>query len=167
MEASVPPPAMDSKSRLKKTRGLLGLAGGVALGAAAAAGWWRVVEVPAQALRQKRYESTMNVVKMYGLQLAYKRARGTYANDLASLLSVDPDGAALRASLAANIDMSTLAVDGDANKFKIEVNVLDPDRTLIKITGPIGRRARATTPLALPIQAPAVDADGAPISSGR
>lgn len=119
---------------------LLAVAGGVALGSAAAAAWWRFSVVPERALVRKRYQSTMDIATLYGLQLSYKRARGTYANDLASLLSVDPDGAALKASLAANVDMNTLTVVGDANKFKIELNVLDSGRTLIKIKGPIARR---------------------------
>jgi hypothetical protein len=166
MEAAGSPPT-NWRQRFKRPT-LKGVVVSAAVGAAAAAGWWRVVDVPAQALLRKRYESTLDIVKMYGLQLSYKRAKGTYANDLASLLSVDPDGAALQANLAANVDMSTLAVDGDARKFKIELNVLDPERTLIKIQGPIPRRARAAAaPMALPMQAPAVDADGAPISSGR
>ncbi len=119
---------------------LLAVAGAVALGAAAAATWWRFSIAPKRALVQKRYQATMDIATLYGLQLSYKRARGTYANDLASLLSVDPDGAALKASLGANTDMNTLTVVGDANKFKIELNVLDPDRTLIRIKGPIARR---------------------------
>jgi hypothetical protein len=117
---------------------------------------------------QKRYESTIDIAKLYGLQLSYKRAKGTYANDLASLLSVEPDAAALKASLAANVDMTTLAVVGDAAKFKIELNVLDPVRTPIKIRGPIAPRpAAATEPSALPSQAPPLNSDGAPISAGR
>ena len=163
MEAADSPP----KQRLSHPKTLLAIVGGVALGAVAAAAWWRVMVVPAETLAHKRYQSTMDIVTMYGLQLSYKRAKGTYANDLASLLSVDPDAAALKASLAANVDMNTLTVIGDADKFRIELNVLDPDRTLIKIKGPIPPRAPAAAPPVLRTQAPPMNADGAPISPGR
>ena len=117
-----------------------------------------------QVITRKRYQATMDLAQMYGLQVTYKRAKGTYANDLASLLSVDPDAAALKASLAANVDMNTLAVVGDANKFKIELNVLDPDRTPIKIRGPITNKKVAAEPSALPAPAPPSNGDGAPIA---
>ena len=63
--------------------------------------------------------------------------------------------------------MNTLTVVGDANKFKIELNVLDADRTLISVKGPIAPRAPPAAPLALPTQTPAMSAGGAPISPGR
>ena len=154
--------ADDSPPRFTRRATLMVIAVGLALGAAAAA-WWRVEVVPEQALVHKRYQSTLDIATLYGLQLSYKRAVGTYANDLASLLAFDPQGAALKASLAANIDMNTLTVVGDAAKFKI--NVLDPDRTLIKVRGPIAPRAQASS--ALPAPAPPMNADGSPISSGR
>lgn len=154
---------MNWKERIAHRTTLLAVAGGLALGAAAAAGWWRLSYVPAQALVQKRVQTTLDIATLYGLQLSYKRAKGTYANDLASLLSVDPDAAALKASLAANVDMNTLAVVGDANKFKIELNVLDPDRTLIKVKGPIAPRAQPSSSPGLATQAPPMNEDGAPI----
>jgi hypothetical protein len=117
-----------------------------------------------QVITRKRYQASLDLSQMYGLQVSYKRAKGTYANDLASLLSVDPDAAALKASLAANVDMNTLAVVGDANKFKIELNVLDPDRTPIKIRGPIPAKTAAPEPSALPAPAPPSNGDGAPIA---
>jgi hypothetical protein len=116
-----------------------------------------------QAITLKRYHASIDLSRLYGLQAAYKRAKGAYANDLASLLSVDPDAAALKASLAANVDMNTLAVVGDAKKFKIELNVLDPDRTPIKIRGPIQTKTAAPEPAALPAPPPPSNADGAPI----
>ncbi len=119
----------------------MAVVGGLALGTALATGWWRISVVPEEALLRKRHEATLDIAKMYRLQLTYKQAKGTYANDFASLLSVDPDGASLKASLAANVDMTTLTVVGDANKFKIELNVVDPERTPIKVRGPIAPRA--------------------------
>ena len=145
----------------------MALAGGLALGAAAAAAWWHVVAAPQEALVQKRVQATLDISRLYGLQLSYKRVKGTYANDLGSLLLIDPDGAALKARLAANVDLNTLAVVGDADKFKIELNVLDPERTLIKVKGPVAPRGPAAAPPVLQTQAPPMNADGAPISSGR
>jgi hypothetical protein len=142
---------------------LRAVAAGLAIGAAGAAAWWRLSYLPARAIVQRRYQSTLDIAKLYGLQLSYKRVKGTYANDLGSLLLVDPDGRALKANLAANVDMNTLAVVGDANKFKIELNVLDPDRTLIKIKGPIVPRAAAAPAPNLGTQPPPMNADGAPI----
>lgn len=167
MEAADSPPS-NWKQRLTHPTSLKAIAGGLVLGAAAAAVWWRVSVVPDQARVQMRYESTIDVAKMYGLQLSYKRAKGTYANDLASLLSVDPDASALKASLAANVDMNTLAVDGDANKFRLEVNVLDGLRTPIRVKGPIAPRPSAASSPALPAPPPPMNADGSPLApAGR
>jgi len=46
----------------------------------------------------------------------------------------------LREKLKATVDINTLAVVGDANRFRLEVNVLDPQRTSVKIRGPLGER---------------------------
>ncbi|MFI5350834.1 MAG: hypothetical protein ACHQ2Z_14900 [Elusimicrobiota bacterium] len=154
---------MNWKERLAHRTTLLALAGGLALGAAAAAAYRHIAVAPQQALVQKRVQATLDLAKLYGLQLAYKRVKGTYADDLGSLLLIDPDGASLKARLAANVDMNTLAVVGDADKFKIELNVLDPERTLIKVKGPVAPRGPAAAPPTLRTQAPPMNADGAPI----
>ncbi|HEX4047131.1 MAG TPA: hypothetical protein VH309_04830 [Elusimicrobiota bacterium] len=168
MEAAISGPApMNWKQRLTHRTTLMAVAGGVALGAAAAGAWWRVWVVPAQALNEKRYESTLDIAKLYGLQLSYKRAHGTYADDFPSLLTVDPDGAALKANLAKNVDMNTLTVVGDKDKFRVELNVLDPDRTPIKLRGPIKPRPRSAGPSTLPAPAPPMNADGSPIAPAR
>jgi hypothetical protein len=117
-----------------------------------------------QVITRKRYQASMDLAQMYGLQVAYKKAKGTYANDLASLLAISPEAAALKASLAANVDMNTLAVVGDANKFKIELNVLDPDRTPIKIRGPMPSKTAPSEPANIPTQDAPSNADGAPIA---
>ena len=166
MDTTASPPIPFWKQRLTGKRPLLAIAGAAALGAAAAGLWQRAVVAPKRALSDRRFHSTIDIAKLYALQVSYKQARGAYANDLSALLSIAPDGAALKADLAANVDMNTLAVVGDAEKFKIEVNVLDDDRTLIKIKGPIAPRVAAAAPL-LRTQAPPMNADGAPISSGR
>jgi hypothetical protein len=145
------------------------IVGGLALGTALATGWWRISVVPEEALNLKRHQSILDLSKLYGLQLAYKQAHGTYANDFASLLTVAPDAAALKASLAANVDMTTLTVVGDANKFKIELNVLDRDRTPFKVRGPITWRppVRTAVPAGIATPAPPSNADGTPISDGH
>lgn len=158
---------MNWKQRLTHRSTFMAVAAGLALGTAVAGAWWKIYVVPEQALVRKRYQSTMDIARMYGLQLSYKRAHGTYANDFASLLSIDPDGAALKASLAANVDMNTLTVVGDANKFKIELNVLDPDRTPIRVKGPVAPKNSAAEPATLPAPVPTTNSGGAPISSGR
>ncbi|MFI5362502.1 MAG: hypothetical protein ACHQ49_11075 [Elusimicrobiota bacterium] len=156
------------KERLTHQTTILAVAGGLVLGAAGTAAWWRVSFAPSRALTEKRVQATLDIARLYALELSYKQAHGAYANDLNALLSAGRDGAALKASLAANVDMNTLAVVGDAQKFKIELNVLDAGRTLIKVKGPVVPRAQsAAAPSVMPAPAPPQNADGAPINSGR
>ena len=155
------------KQRLTHTRSLQAAAAGVAAGFALAAGAWCFKIKPEEARVQKRYQSGLDIARLYGLQLDYKKAKGTYANDLDSLLALAPDGATLWANLAANADMTTLAVVGSETKFKIELNVLDGERTSIKIRGPIAPRVSAAKALVLPASAPPMNADGAPLAPGR
>lgn len=160
--------AFIAKRRLNEPRTWLAIVGGLLVGAAVAAGWWKYFLVPEQALVQKRYQSTLDIARMYGLQLSYKRAHGTYANDFASLLTVAPEAAELKARLAANVDMNTLTVVGDASKFKIEMNVLDADRTPIRVKGPVAERKPAAEPASAPVPAtPLTTSDGAPIAPSR
>lgn len=163
MEASDSPAKITWKQRLTHRSTWLAIFGGLALGTAIAGAWWKLWVVPEQAIIQKRYESTMDIARLYGLQLTYKRAHGTFANDIYSLLSVEPDAAALKSSLAANVDMNTLTVVGDAKRFKIEVNVLDSDRTPIRVRGPLVPKAPAPEPSSLPAPPPPMINGGAPI----
>ena len=150
--------------RLNEPRTWLGIAAAMLAGAVVAGVWWKLWFVPEQALVEKRYQATMDIARMYGLQLSYKRAHGTFANDFASLMTVAPEAAELKARLAANVDMNTLTVVGDASKFKIELNVLDGQRTPIRIKGPIPENKPAAAPSALQAPAPPpMNADGAPI----
>lgn len=159
--------AFIAKRRLNETRTWLLIAAAGVVGAAAALAWRQMVLLPEQALVQKRYQSSLDIARLYGLQLSYKRAHGTYANDFASLLTVAPEAAELKARLAANVDMNTLTVVGDADKFKIELNVLDGERTPIKIKGPVAETKKAAEPAALATPAPPMNADGAPIAPAR
>jgi len=157
-----------AKRRLNEARGWLMLGACALVGLAGAFAWRQMVLVPDQALVHKRYQSTLDIARLYGLQLSYKRAHGTYANDFASLLTVAPEAAELKASLASNVDMNTLTVVGDADKFKIELNVLDGQRTPIRVKGPVAERKPAAGQAALLAPAPPpMNADGAPIAPGR
>jgi Na+-transporting NADH:ubiquinone oxidoreductase subunit NqrC len=143
------------------------LALGLAVGLPVAAAFRHFRIQPQLAANQKRYQATLDVARLYALQVSYKKAKGTYANDLDSLLALARDGAALKANLAANADLSTLAVDGDKDKFKIELNVLDADRTPIKFHGPLTDRPRAPSHVLMPSLAPPPNSNGKPLSSGR
>ena len=116
------------------------IAAAVATGASIAAGLWWVRLRPQSAASQRRYETFMDVLKLYDLQVAHKKVKGIYAGNLESLLVLSPDPAALKARLSAHADINTLTVVGNAERFKIEANVLDPQRTLIKIKGPAEKR---------------------------
>lgn len=98
-----------------------------------------------------------DLTELYRLQKAHFAARGTYANDLDSLLAIAPTGAQLRERMSRHMDMNTVTVVGDEKRFKLEANVLDKERTLIKLKGPFVPRARAaapTGPLPLPSDLP-------------
>jgi hypothetical protein len=166
MESGVPA-RPNWKQRIFHPLALKKLAIGVAVGLPIAAAYQHLRIKPQLEANQKRYQATIDVAKLYALQISYKKVRGTYANDLDSLLAYAPNGAALKANLAANADLSTLAVDGDKVKFKIELNVLDADRTPIKLQGPLADRPRPPSHVLMPSQAPPPNADGKPLSAGR
>jgi hypothetical protein len=155
------------RKRVLHVNSLKSLAIGIVVGLPIAAGYRRFRIQPQLEANQKRYQATLDVAKLYALQISYKKVRGTYANDLDSLLAYAPNGAALKADLAANADLGTLAVDGDKDKFKIELNVLDADRTPIKLQGPLTDRPRPPSHVLMPSQAPPPNANGRPLSSGR
>lgn len=112
----------------------------LALGAAGAGVGWRFYLKPLRAIADTRYQSHLCLMRLYDLQMAYRGANGTFANDLDALLASAPDGGRLREQLKASVDLDTLAVIGDANRFRLEANVLDPERTSVKIRGPLGER---------------------------
>lgn len=135
------------KQKMTHPRTLGAIALGVLVGAAGAAGGWYVWLKPQRELARLRYDAMMDVLKLYDLQVKYKQARGAYANDLESLLASSGDKEALRARLALHVDMNTIAVVDQGEKFRVEVNVLDKDRTLMKIKGP----PPEFTPRAVPV----------------
>jgi len=140
------------------------IAGGILLGCAVSGAVWVGSVKPRIEAAQKRYDTTMALWTLYDLQLANKKATRAYANSLDALLASAKNGSALKARMAASLDLNTVAVVGDAEKFKLEANVLDPERTLIKIKGPIAGRTWSSAP-ALPLpEAPSSSDIGAPIA---
>ncbi|MBI2790216.1 MAG: hypothetical protein HYX59_16220 [Elusimicrobia bacterium] len=141
MEENTPSsPLARLKASLGDKRALIIVALVLAVVAAGSAVYKKVVLKPELALATKRYETQMGLMRLYDLQMAYRKGHETYANDLETLLATAPDGAQLREKLKANLDIGTLAVIGDEDRFRLEANVLDPQRTLIKIRGPLGER---------------------------
>lgn len=124
------------KERMTHPRTLLAIGAGLAVGALAAFGGYQVWLKPQKELARLRFDAMNDVLKLYGLQTDHMKAHGSYANDLETLLASSGQRDALRARLAAHVDMNTITVVNEGAKFKIEVNVLDKDRTLMKIKGP-------------------------------
>lgn len=171
---SVPPPIPEPTAGglfgrerwLKRLRDPRRFAAGLLLGVIGFA-IARACHKPQQALTQKHYATSQDVLELYRLQIRYKTARGAYANDLDSLLSITPDAAARKARMGEHLDMSTLAVVGNAKHFKIEANVLDPERTFVSIRGPIPYYYHpGKEPTLQTMEAPPT-LDGAPLAPGR
>ncbi|MEK7233743.1 MAG: hypothetical protein AAB268_08000 [Elusimicrobiota bacterium] len=128
------------KERFSDPRTLSIIALSLALGAVGAGIGWHIYLKPIRAVASTRYQSHLCLMRLYDLQMAYRTAHETFANDLDTLLAAAPDGAQLREKLKATVDINTLAVVGDATRFRLEVNILDPERTSVKIRGPVGKR---------------------------
>ncbi len=109
--------------------------GGLAL--LGALGWWFFVAKPEYDALMLRGRATTDLFALYDLQVEYHRTRGVYSDDLEVLLKSAPDRAeALRAALREHTHLDTLVVAGDEEKFRLEANVRDAERTLLKIKGP-------------------------------
>lgn len=121
-----------------KTRGFaLTLVAVAALALAGAAGWWQFVAKPEYDALLLRAHVTTDLFALYDLQMGYKKRYGAFCGDLETLLKTAPDGgAALRAALQAHTHLDTLVVAGDGEKFKLEANVRDAERTLVRVNGP-------------------------------
>jgi len=132
-------------------------------GVIAGANWQFRVKPQLEASR-KIYDATMDMWTLYDLQMRNKESTGGYINGLGALLATGEDGPALKARMAEHVDLNTIAVVGDDEKFKIELNVRDKDRTLLKIKGPIARYVWTGTVAApLPEASMSSDGMGAPI----
>ncbi|MBI4371270.1 MAG: hypothetical protein HY552_03115 [Elusimicrobia bacterium] len=136
MDAAAPP---TEKPRRLSALVLAAAAAGLAAGLGAGALVWRLRLEPRYEAALRRYETVQDVMALYGLQERYKRAWGVYADGLDALLSIAPDGPALRARMAGHLDLATLAVVGGADRFKIEANALDGERTLVRVRGPVAQ----------------------------
>lgn len=166
MAAAEPEAPQTWTQRLWNPKTFVALAAGLAVGALGAAGGWWLWLKPQRDVARLRYETMQDVSTLFGLQRHYKEAKGVYAPDLDALLTLSPDRDAFKARMARHLDLNTIAIVGGTDTFKVEANVLDPDRTLIRIKGPI-ENAYNYAPASLPQQAPQTDGDGAPINPGR
>jgi len=144
-EAVAPEPQMSApaepsffatlKQRFTDPRTLMYLAFALLLAAAGAGLGWKFYLQPIRTVAVIRYNSHLGLMRLYDLQMAYHAANGTFANDLDTLLASAPNGAKLRETLSKSMDIETLAVIGDEDRFRLEANVLDQERTLVKIRG--------------------------------
>ena len=116
--------------------GLLGAALAIAAGGGIGIVAGRMVAEPHRKLGELRFKAQTVMFKLHDLQRDFRRAKGQYANGLDALLASTPEGPAIRKELSERVDMNTLVVKGDAKAFRLEANILDPERTLIKLKGP-------------------------------
>lgn len=130
--------AMEGNAPAPRTYAYLALT--LALAAAGTGAGWRFYLKPILATADIRYRSHQCLMRLYDLQIAYQDAHGVFANDLDTLLASASDGPQLHEKLRGSVDLNTLAVLGDASRFRLEVNILDPERTAVKIRGPLGER---------------------------
>jgi hypothetical protein len=138
--ASEPSFAAKIKAQFREPRTLFYIALALAAGAAGTAVGYKLYLKPIREIASIRYQSHLGLMRLYDLQMAYRKEHEAYANDLETLLSTTPDGAELREKLKATVDINTLAVIGDADRFRLEANIRDPQRTSVKIRGPLGER---------------------------
>lgn len=84
----------------------------------------------------RRVETGRDVMTLATLQEGYRGRTGTYANGFDVLARFSGDEAGLRERLGQHLDLQTLFVSGTKERFVIEANVLDPERTLIRYQSP-------------------------------
>lgn len=129
-----------SESPLKNPRFIPMLLLALACAGVGTAIGYQVYLKPLRAIADTRYQSHKALMRLYDLQMAYRGSHGVFANDLDTLLASAPDGEKIRAVLKATVDINTLAVVGDANRFRLEANILDSERTAVKFRGPAAGR---------------------------
>ena len=143
MEEKAPPapsPAPGTINRFFGPQTQMALALVAVLALAGVGAVWKFYLIPVRAVSNIRFQAHGSLMRLYDLQMAYHGAHKAYANDLETLLASASDGAQLREKLKASVDINTLAVVGDADRFRLEINMLDPQRTSVKIRGPLGER---------------------------
>lgn len=122
---------------LRSTKLALALAGLAAAAGLGLAGYVALKLKPEHDAIMLRARTTQDLFELYDLQMAHKKRYGSFAGGLEELLKTAPDGgAALRARLREHSHLDTLVVAGDQDKFKLEANVRDAERTLLRIKGP-------------------------------
>lgn len=161
MEGNAPPEAESRLASVKRTLAQPKMLAYSAVVFALAAGglfaWRQAVLVPMREIALKRRGTHDVLIRLYDLQMAHHARTGTFAGDLESLLAAAPDAQAIRAAIKANADPNTLTVVGDDDSFKLEANVLDPQRTIVRFRGPFPdkpRQAPALPDLPEPSRAP-------------
>ncbi len=147
MADNAPAPASESRFAIAKRKmaepKMIALAAGlVVLAAIGVVAWRQAVIAPMKAIAMKRRGTHDVLIKLYDLQMTYRGKTGTFANDLESLLATAPDAQKIREAIKANADPNTLTVVGDADSFKLEANVLDPQRTIVRFRGPFPDKPR-------------------------
>lgn len=162
--APASPAPLAWKQRLQSPRALAAVLAGAIAGGAITGGYWRFSVKPKLEAAQKLYNATMDMWALYDLQMESKKSAGTYANGLDALLAKAKDGRALKTRLAGHVDLNTITIVGDAEKFKVELNILDADRTLIKIHGPLDRSIWGGTAAAPLPEASSSNDAGAPVN---
>ena len=159
---------MDAPETAASKRPLVILAAALLAGGLGSTAGWLLWIKPQRDAAELRYRTVQDVAALFELQLRYRRTTGTFASNLNALLSLSPSGASMKAAMGRHLDLATLAIVGDPRRFKIEANVLDAERTLIKVKGPILNRAARAAPSSVPPALPPPEnADGAPIESAR
>lgn len=131
-------PSAPGRFAFLRNRKVLLAAAGVCLAVAAGVAAYALLKVkPEYEVVMLRARTTQDLFTLYDLQMAHHKRHGAYADDLETLLRAAPGGgAALRARLQAHAHLDTLVVAGGADKFKLEANVRDAQRTLIRVKGP-------------------------------
>lgn len=160
-EPSSPPPTW--RRRLAHPRILAAMLAGIAAGLILAAGGWRWYLRPRREIARIRYDTLQDLMALYALQVAHHKSAGTYADNLDALLADAKDAAALKARLAKHVDLDTVTIVGNAERFKLEANALDGERSLIKVKGPVMPRRASKPPAPLPEPSSAPQDAGAPV----
>ncbi|MEK7389772.1 MAG: hypothetical protein AAB036_08735 [Elusimicrobiota bacterium] len=118
------------------------LTGALLIGVLGSGIGWNLWIRPLRDVSQRRYQAHQAMMRLYDLQMQYRAARGVFAGDIDTLLASTQDGERVRSILKANTDFTTLTVVGGEQSFRLEANVLDSERTIIKIRGPMGEPPR-------------------------
>lgn len=127
---------MDIPSRSQAPKIAAAVLAGLAAGGAVWGAAWKLQVQPARAEAALQDRAHAALMRLFDLQTAYYEAHETYAVGLDAILMSAPDAQKLRSELKAVVDLETLVIVGDDERFRIEANVLDSRRSLVKFRGP-------------------------------